>query len=58
MLLVSNPGCRFVYVSCEVETLARDLKDLAKTGFQARQIEAFDMFPQTDNMEWLVVMTR
>jgi 23S rRNA (uracil1939-C5)-methyltransferase len=58
MLLVSNPTSRLVYVSCEVQTLARDLKELQKTGFQVRQIEPFDMFPQTDNMEWLVVMTR
>jgi 23S rRNA (uracil1939-C5)-methyltransferase len=45
-------------VSCEVETLARDLAELTSTGFQVRQVEPFDMFPQTDNMEWLVVMTR
>ncbi len=57
-LLAMFPESRFVYVSCEVETLARDLKELTSTGFQVRQVEPFDMFPQTDNMEWLVVMTR
>ena len=57
-LLAMFPESRFLYVSCEVETLARDLKELTSTGFQVRQVEPFDMFPQTDNMEWLVVMTR
>lgn len=57
-LLAMFPECRFMYVSCEVETLARDLKELTSTGFQVRQVEPFDMFPQTDNMEWLAVMTR
>ena len=58
LLLAANPQARFVYVSCEVETLARDLKELAQSGFQVRQVEPFDMFPQTDNLEWLVVMSR
>jgi tRNA/tmRNA/rRNA uracil-C5-methylase (TrmA/RlmC/RlmD family) len=38
--------------------LARDLNDLSRSGFRVRQIEAFDMFPQTDKLEWLVVMTQ
>jgi 23S rRNA (uracil1939-C5)-methyltransferase len=51
--------CRkFIYVSCEVETLARDLKALAMSGYRVRQVEAFDMFAQTDKLEWLVVMTK
>jgi len=57
-LLADNKATRLIYVSCSVQTLARDLADLTRdSGFQVRQIEAFDMFPQTDNMEWLVVMS-
>ncbi len=56
-LLKRNPRCRVIYVSCEVETLARDLKDLLVPGFQLRQLEGFDMFPQTTNMEWLAVIS-
>lgn len=55
-LMKLNPRCRVLYVSCEVETLARDLKDLLIPGFQLRQLEAFDMFPQTTNMEWLALI--
>lgn len=57
-LLTQNPTTRFAYVSCNVETLARDLKYLCQSGFVVRQIEAFDMFAQTDGLEWLVVLTR
>ena len=38
----------FIYVSCEIETMARDIKDLQKSGHKLRQVEAFDMFAQTD----------
>jgi 23S rRNA (uracil1939-C5)-methyltransferase len=58
-LLVNEPQARFMYVSCDVETLARDLKVISElSGFQVRQVEPFDMFPQTDNMEWLAVLNR
>ncbi len=52
-----SPHCRFVYVSCDLTSLVRDLKDLLTSGFKIRQVEAFDMFPQTDKLEWIVVMT-
>ncbi len=49
-------GPRVIYVSCEMETLARDLEELMKTGKKVRQIESFDMFPHTEKMEWLAVL--
>jgi len=59
LLLANNPQARFVYVSCEVASMARDIKILCDlSGFQLRQVEPFDMFPQTDNMEWLAVLSR
>ena len=56
-VLKQNPDTRFIYVSCEVETMARDLAVLKTAGFRLRQVEAFDMFAHTDNLEWLAVMT-
>jgi len=56
-IMKKNPRCRIIYVSCEVETLSRDLKDLLVPGFQLRQLEGYDMFPQTTNMEWLAVIS-
>ena len=58
-LLTRNPKTRFIYVSCEVKTLTRDLKEIVEfSGYSVRQLEPFDMFPQTDNMEWLAVLSR
>lgn len=45
------------YVSCDISTLTRDLEDLTRNGARLRQLEAFDMFPHTDKMEWLAVVT-
>jgi 23S rRNA (uracil1939-C5)-methyltransferase len=56
--LIENPRSKFVYMSCEAETLARDLKDIiAGTNLKIRQIEPFDMFPFTEKVEWLTVVT-
>ncbi len=58
-LLRKHPQTRFIYVSCEVATLTRDLKEIVElSGFSVRQLEPFDMFPQTDNMEWLAVLSQ
>lgn len=57
-VLRANPECKFIYVSCEVTTMARDLAVLTAAGHRVRQIEAFDMFAQTDKLEWIAVLTR
>jgi 23S rRNA (uracil1939-C5)-methyltransferase len=57
-ILRSNEALKFIYVSCDAETLARDLKDLTASGYKVRQIEAFDMFAQTDKLEWIAVLTK
>lgn len=46
-----------IYVSCDVDTLTRDLHDLVQGGLKLKQVHGFDMFAQTDNLEWLVVLT-
>lgn len=57
-VLRTNPDCKFIYVSCEVSTMARDLAALAASGHRVRQVEAFDMFAQTDKLEWIAVLTK
>ena len=52
-----NQPLSLIYVSCDVETLARDLADLTQRGFKLRQVESFDMFCHTDKLEWLAVLT-
>lgn len=47
---------RLVYVSCEPDTLARDLDHLARLGYAARTLEPFDMIPLSREVESLVVL--
>ncbi|GAA0437983.1 23S rRNA (uracil(1939)-C(5))-methyltransferase RlmD [Lentibacillus halophilus] len=42
---------RVVYVSCNPETQARDLKYLTKHGYAVEGIQPVDMFPQTYHVE-------
>ncbi len=46
------------YLSCSPESLARDLKHLARVGWQVQKIMPFDFFPRTRHLETLVWFTR
>ena len=50
---ILNPD-RVVYVSCNPETLARDLKYLTRHGYQAVKIQPVDNFPFCDHIETVV----
>ncbi len=52
-----SPG-RIIYISCEPETLARDLQWLSSHDYKAVDATAFDMFPFTENMEVIVLLTK
>ena len=52
-----SPG-RIIYISCEPETLARDLHWLHLHGYKAREATAFDMFPFTENAEVIVLLSK
>ena len=49
---------KIVYVSCNPETLARDLSMLTKNGYEAEHIQGVDMFPFTEHVESVVLMSR
>lgn len=55
--LLAYPPEQMVYVSCNVSTLARDLKSLAKK-FTVDYLQSVDMFPQTARCEVVVKLTR
>jgi len=55
--IMAKSNSQLIYVSCEATTLARDLEDLCQYGAKPRQAEAFDMFPFTDKLEWIVVVS-
>ncbi len=56
-LLRLNPG-RIVYISCNPETLARDLGLITKGGYTVRRITPVDMFPFTNHVETVVLMSK
>ena len=49
---------RIVYVSCEPSTLARDLKYLNEKGYHISRVQPVDMFPQTSNIETIVLLSK
>lgn len=56
-VLKVNPS-RVVYISCNPETQARDIKTLIKGGYRITDMETYDMFPYTDNIENIICMAR
>lgn len=56
-LLTLSPK-RVVYVSCNPETLRRDLVFLSKNGYRVRKIQPVDMFPHTKHIETVCLLTR
>ena len=49
---------RVVYVSCNPETLARDLKYLTKHHYKVEKIQPVDMFPFCDHCETVCELVR
>ena len=47
---------KIVYISCNPETLARDLKYLTKHGYASKKAVACDMFPVTAHTECVVLL--
>lgn len=56
-LAVMKPE-KIVYVSCNPETLARDLAGMTKAGYKAKRIVPVDMFPGTDDVETVVLLQK
>ena len=55
-ILKLNPKS-IIYVSCDPTTLARDL-NILKENYNIKEIELFDMFPNTYHVESFVVLER
>ena len=49
---------KIVYISCNPETLARDLKYLTKKGYQVKKIQPVEMFAFTEHVETVVLLSR
>ena len=49
---------KIVYISCNPETLARDLKYLTKKWYQVKKIQPVEMFAFTEHLETVVLLER
>ena len=49
---------KVVYVSCNPETLARDVRYMKKLGYRAVEAWPVDMFPETDHVETIVLLSK
>ena len=56
--LVTLAPEKVVYISCNPETLARDLTFLTKNGYKVRKIQPVDMFPFTNHVETVVLLSQ
>lgn len=52
-----NPK-RIVYVSCNPATFARDTKILKSEGYEIKEVQPVDMFPQTMHVETVALLSK
>ncbi|MBW6508336.1 MAG: 23S rRNA (uracil(1939)-C(5))-methyltransferase RlmD [Desulfuromonadales bacterium] len=52
--LIALRPAQIIYISCDPDTLAADLKQLLDGGYRIKRLQAVDMFPQTAHIETLV----
>ena len=55
-VIKAAPG-RIVYISCNPETLKRDVDILHKAGYRMEKAQPYDLFPYTDHVETVCLLT-
>lgn len=56
--LVHHKPRKIVYISCNPETQAQDVKYLTENGYEFDTIYPYDLFPQTYHVETIVLLCR
>jgi tRNA/tmRNA/rRNA uracil-C5-methylase (TrmA/RlmC/RlmD family) len=54
--VIARMPARIVYVSCDVATLARDMRTFIDGGYQLDGLTGFDLFPNTAHVETVAVL--
>ena len=49
---------RIAYISCNVATMARDIKLYQELGYELRKVQPVDLFPQTHHVEAVSLLVR
>jgi 23S rRNA (uracil1939-C5)-methyltransferase len=47
---------KLIYVSCEPRSLGRDLDRLNSAGYRVIDVQPFDMFPQSEEVETVALL--
>ena len=55
---IKNNIRKIIYISCNPATFARDCKFLVENGYHLEKVGAVDMFPQTNHIEVVGVLTK
>jgi tRNA/tmRNA/rRNA uracil-C5-methylase (TrmA/RlmC/RlmD family) len=54
---IAMRASRVVFVSCDVATLARDLRRFLDAGYHLDSVQGFDLFPNTAHVEVLALLS-
>lgn len=49
---------RIAYISCNVATMARDIKLYQELGYELRKVQPVDLFPQTHHVETVALLSK
>ncbi len=56
--IAKNEPDRVVYISCNPDTLARDIVEFRKYGYDTSEVFPYDLFPRTGHVECCTVLTK
>ena len=49
---------RIAYISCNVATMARDIKLYQELGYELKKVQPVDLFPQTHHVETVALLSK
>ena len=55
---ISMEPKKITYISCNVATMARDIKLYQELGYELKKVQPVDLFPQTHHVECVVLLQR